>query len=168
LIDIDEKLSLVLSGALKPQDAATQLRFADFCCRYKNRYATAVGFYQAAFAADAKVADELKGAHRYGAACAAALAAAGKGEDAAKLDDAKRAALRQQALAWLQADLKVIDTLLLAGKPEARQHGQKMLQVWQKDPDLASLRGEAIGKLPDEERTGWTKLWGDVADRIKE
>jgi len=39
------------------------------------------------------------------AARAAALAAARKGEDAAKLDTKEQARLRQQALDWLRADL---------------------------------------------------------------
>ena len=40
-----------------------------------------------AFAADPNLADDPGSRHRYNAACSAALAAAGQGEDAAKLDD---------------------------------------------------------------------------------
>src|SRR6516164_4586354 len=67
----------------------------------KKLHHTATGLYAAAFAADPKLADDLKAGHRYRAACAAALAAAGQGEDAAKLDDKEKVRLRKQALDWL-------------------------------------------------------------------
>jgi hypothetical protein len=52
-----------------------------------------------------KLAADLKWQRRYNAACAAALAAAGKGEDAAKLDEKECDRWRKQALDWLKAEL---------------------------------------------------------------
>jgi hypothetical protein len=36
------------------------------------------------------------------------------------------------------------------------------LAHWQTDPDLASLRGNAIDALPEPEQAAWKKLWSDV------
>ena len=36
------------------------------------------------------------------------------------------------------------------------------MQHWQKDADLASVRADALAKLPEAERDGWRKLWADV------
>jgi hypothetical protein len=39
-----------------------------------------------------------------------------------------------------------------------------VLQHWQQDPDLASVRGDkALAAMPAEERDAWRKLWADVA-----
>jgi len=54
-------------------------------------------FHADAFAADPKLADDLRFQHRYNAARWAVLAAAGKGADTKDLDDKARARLRQQA-----------------------------------------------------------------------
>ena len=67
-------------------------------CKLKKLYHTAAGLYAAAFAADPKLADNLRAWHRYNAGCHAALAAAGQGQDAARLDDKERTRLRQQAV----------------------------------------------------------------------
>ena len=50
-----------------------------------------------------KLADNLAAVHRYNAACAAALAACGQGNDADNLDGKECARLRGQALDWLRA-----------------------------------------------------------------
>jgi hypothetical protein len=110
------------------------------------------------------VGDDLRAAHRYNAACAAALAAAGQGRDAPKPDDMERARLRRQALGWLQADLALGGKEAEKGTPQARAEVQKMLRHWQKDPDLAGVRqADALAKLPQAERAEWQKLWGEVA-----
>ncbi len=52
-----------------------------------------------------------------------------------------------------------------AGKagPEIAQR----LQHWLQDEDFAGVRGDtALAKLPDEERSGWRKLWADVAEML--
>src|SRR5262249_59110865 len=74
-------------------------------CTGKRLHRAAVRFYEEAFAAQPKLADDLDAAHRYNAACAAALAGCGAGQDADQLDDKERAGLRRQALDWPRADL---------------------------------------------------------------
>src|SRR5262249_34140830 len=100
---------------------------------------------------------------RYHAACHAALAAAGQGTDADKLDDKERSRLRTQALDWLRADLDLWARRIDDGKAEDRKAAATMLGHWQEDAGLRSVRdAEALEKLPAEEQEAWRKLWADV------
>ena len=124
--------------------------------------------YAEAFTADAKLAADRTAGHRYNAACHAALAGCGQGEDAAKLDATERARLRQQALAWLRADLALWTKDVDGGKPADRGAAQRTLRHWQRDTDLASVRDkEALAKLPGAERGEWQKLWAEVAALLR-
>ena len=80
------KLPALLKGDFKPTTNDERLALAGLCT-IKNCITSSAGLYADAFAADPKLADDLQAGHRYNAACFAALAAAGQGEDAAKLDD---------------------------------------------------------------------------------
>src|SRR5262249_50447303 len=115
-----------------------------------------------AFTADPKLADDLQAAHRYSGACTAALAAAGKGQDAGSLDDNERSRLRQQALDWLRADLAAFTRD--AAIPAARPTIQQRLAHWQQDTNLTALRdAKALAALPAKERAAWQQFWADVA-----
>jgi tetratricopeptide (TPR) repeat protein/serine/threonine protein kinase len=157
LLDLDVRLTAIDKGAAQPQDTAEQLALADLCQRYNKRYAAAARFYADAFAAGATQSSQ----RAYNASCAATLAAAGKGEDAAKLDAKEKTRLRQQALAWLKNALKILDKLV--EDPERRNEVRQKLQHWQKDPDFDSVRGkEALAQLPAAERAAWQQLWAEV------
>src|SRR5262249_61625432 len=80
---------------------------------------------------DPKLADARQAHLRYNAACCAALAAAGQGEDAAQLDDQERMRLRQQALDWLRADLALYTRQLESDKPADHAAAQQALRHWQ-------------------------------------
>jgi serine/threonine-protein kinase len=163
LLALEQKLPAMLQGA-PPKDAAEQLTVADLCQQpYKRLYAAAARFYADAFAADPKLADNLRASVRYNAACAAALAGCGQGKDDPPPDDQARARLRQQALDWLHADLARWAKQRENAQPETRAAVEKTLRHWQTDPDLAGVRDpEAVAKLPDAERQAWQKLWADV------
>ncbi|MBI1918710.1 MAG: tetratricopeptide repeat protein [Planctomycetes bacterium] len=164
LLDLDKQLPAFLAGKAKPGSPQEQVERAQFCVDYKERYRAAVGFFADAFTAEPKLADDLQAQHRYNAACAAALAAAGKGADAGKFDDKERARLRQQALDWLRADLTAYTRLTENGNPNSRRAIQQRLVHWQQDTDLISLREEkALAALPEKERAAWQQLWADVA-----
>jgi serine/threonine-protein kinase len=129
----------------------------------KKLFAAATRFYGEAFAAEPKLADDLRGAHRYNAACAAALAGCGQGNDAKTLGDKERARLRRQALAWLRDDLKAWRKLLKTGPDKTRQVVAGQMQHWLNDPDFAGVRGEqALARLPQDERQAWSTLWAEV------
>jgi serine/threonine-protein kinase len=169
LLALDEKLPAVLAGAPPPSDVAERLAWAQFCQQYKHRHAAAARFYADAFTADPTLAADLQQQHRYNAACSAALAAAGQGEDAKTLPDKVQEMLRRQALDWLRADLTRYDRMAQDTKVAARQLVQQRVAHWQQDADLVSVRDKAaLDKLPDNERQQWRQLWDDVAVLLKE
>ena len=106
---------------------------------------------------------------RHDAACAASLAATGKGKDVDKLQDEDRAKFRKQALDWLRADLtlcrkqnqsrNVKEAILLSEK----------LPQWQRNPNLAGVRDpKELAGLTKEEQEPWQQLWTDLAQLVKE
>jgi hypothetical protein len=125
--------------------------------------ATAVRFFEQAFADQPGLADDLGTGCRYDAACTAARAGCGQGKDAANLKPDEYDRLRGQALTWLRADLTARQkTLAKDPDKEGPEVRQKMRQ-WQQDPDFAGVRGDAaLAKLPEAERQEWQKLWQEV------
>jgi serine/threonine-protein kinase len=167
-LKLDAKLPAVLQGDVQPADATEQLALAVLCQNYKQRNTAAARFYTGAFSTDPNLTDDLQRQHRYNAACAAALAAAGKGVDAAMLKEQKRTRLRKQALGWLQDDLDAWTRLADKGPAKAHATLARILGHWQKDSDLAGLRdAAALAKLPAEEQKAWRKLWVEVAAVLK-
>jgi serine/threonine-protein kinase len=160
-----QKLPAVLQGKARPANAAEALSLAYLCQQpQKQLHAAAVRLFAEAFAAQPKLATDMP-PHRYNAACSAALAAAGKGHDADKLDAQGRGSLRRQALAWLRADLDAWGQRLADAHPPQRQAVLQNLRHWQQDTDLEGVRdAKALAALPAEERDAWKKLWADVAD----
>jgi serine/threonine-protein kinase len=125
----------------------------------------AARFYATAFELQPRLADGFNGNYRYNAACAAALAGAGQGTDAA-MDGRARARLRGQALDWLRADLTLYARLAATRQAQACALVRQRLSHWQGDSDLAGVRGSALDKLPAAERDGWRKLWADVKELV--
>jgi tetratricopeptide (TPR) repeat protein len=100
---------------------------------------------------------------RYQAACAAVLAAAGKGKDTDKLDAKQKSGLRREALKWLRADLAAYSMRLATGKQEDRTQVAQRLGDWMANGDLAGIRNDAaLAKLPAEEQETWRKFWAEV------
>jgi serine/threonine-protein kinase len=158
LLRLDGKLPALLRGQARPADAAEQLDLAELC-RLKKQYAAAARFAAEAFAARPSLADD----HRYDAACFAALAAAGQGEDASKLADEERSRWRQQALDWLRAELAAYRKLLEDGKPGNPTLVKQRLPHWRQDSALAGIRDkDAVAKLPAEEQKACQQLWAEV------
>jgi tetratricopeptide (TPR) repeat protein/serine/threonine protein kinase len=161
--ELEAKLPAFLKGEFQPGDNPERLGLAGVC-HAKGFHHAAVGLYGAVFSADPKLANWLPAQPRYNAACSAALAAAGQGEDAAKLDDAAKAKLRGQALNWLTADLAALTRLFDSGPPQARSFIVQTLNHWQKDADLAGIRDAAgLAKLSADERKAWSQLWSNAA-----
>jgi tetratricopeptide (TPR) repeat protein len=128
----------------------------------QNKPVEAEAAFRKALEIEPDDADAAPSGVRYNAACAAALAGVGKGEDASSLDEKERARLRAQALDWLRADLTAWDKRR-QDDSKGRLEIQQTLQHWLADPDLAGLRdADALAKLPEAEREPWRKLWADV------
>jgi Flp pilus assembly protein TadD len=164
LVELEAKLPKILKGEAQPADVAERIALAEICGAYKKLPLASFRFYSDAFAAQPQLADDLQNPHRSNAACAAALARCGLGKDADQTDVKERVRLRRQALDWLRADLAANRQLLDKEPDKARALVVERMANWQQDPDFACVRGtEALAKLPEAERTEWTKLWQDVA-----
>ena len=156
-----------LDGTTTPASPAERVELAGFCA-LKRLNRAAARFYDQAFAAEPKLAEDAKVRHRYHAARAAALAGCGQGDDADKLDQAEKAQWRGRALEWLRADLKAWAGLLDAEPARSAANVSNVLRRWLVETDFAGGRGrEALAKLPEAERPAWQKLWNDVADALK-
>jgi serine/threonine protein kinase/tetratricopeptide (TPR) repeat protein len=162
MLEQDAKLPAVLKGELKPRDGRERIEYADVAM-LRKQFAAVARLYEQAFADEPALAESLELAHRYDAACYAALAGCGQGGDAGTLDDKERARLRGQALAWLRADLTAWKGRLEKEPAKARLVIARKLRHWQEDADLAHVRGaEALKKWSDGERRAWQQLWDDV------
>jgi tetratricopeptide (TPR) repeat protein len=167
LAELEPRLPALLEGRDKPAGTDEILTLA-WMCHLKRRHAAAARFYADAFVAEPKRAEDLQAAHHYNAACAAALAGCGQGEDTADLGDEERAGLREQALAWLRADLDVRTKLVEGGKSAERQTAQGKMRHWQGDANLLGVRHPwSLLRLPADERRPWQTLWADVDDLLQ-
>jgi tetratricopeptide (TPR) repeat protein len=164
LVELDARLAKVLKGEVEPANPVERAELGWLCQQpYKRHNAAAARFYAEAFAAEPKLAQDLRAQHRYNAACAAALAGCGQGKDAERLRPVDRLALRRQALTWLRAELGSWTSRVAAGEV-GRSQLARTLTYWQKDTYLAGLRdAEALKALPADERQACRKLWADVA-----
>jgi serine/threonine-protein kinase len=169
LLALDQKLPAILTGEMSPANAGEAVSFAQMCQQpYKKRYAASARLYADAFGTDPKLAADLKQQHRFNAACSAALAAAGQGEDARSLPDRVMAMFRRWALGWLRDDLAAYTKLAEKNDPKVNQSIQQTLAHWRRDPDLASVRDPlALDRLSDNERAAWQALWRDVDELAK-
>ena len=113
LIEVERKLPAILQGDVEPANAAECLQWAELC-RYKGYHTAAAYYNSSAFRAEPKLAEDFANGYRYGAACDAVLAAAGKSEDAQQLPNTVRLMLRRQALLWLRATLAQVAKLSAA------------------------------------------------------
>jgi serine/threonine-protein kinase len=150
-----------LSGEATPTNPAEAVALASLCLQpYKKRYAASARLYADAFAAEPKLAADPDQQHRYAAACSAALAAAGQGEDARLLPDKVVTMFRRWALGWLRDDLTAYAQLAVQNHPVVKQTIQQRLAHWRQDPDLASMRDRpALDHLAEDERAACQALW---------
>ncbi len=161
-IELDGRLAAVLRGDAQPADAAERDEYADLCYE-KKHYVAAARFFTQGLTADPRTADDLEHSRRYRAACAAALAGCGRGDDAGQLDDNELVRWRKQALSWLRADLKAYGELLPASNPKERKQLQEWLRSWQSEPALAGLRdATTVAHLSAAEQESCRQLWAEV------
>jgi tetratricopeptide (TPR) repeat protein len=162
---LDARLAAVLNGEA-PKDNAERLALAQRAYD-RGLVAAAARLWSEALQADPGLAADRQAQHRYNAACAAVLAGSGKGRDDPPPDDAARARLRDQARAWLEAELVVWEGLLKSGPDAARAGVVETLRHWQADADLATVRDAApLAALPASERAAWRGLWDKVASLL--
>ncbi|MGH7168901.1 MAG: tetratricopeptide repeat protein [Gemmataceae bacterium] len=166
LVELEKKLPAILQGEAAPDNAGDAVTIAWMCSLpSKKRYAASARLYADAFAAEPKLPANLQTRYRYDAACSAALAVAGLGEDARLLPDRVAAMFRNWALGWLRDDLTAYAKLAEQNNAAANKAIQQRLALWRGDAALASVRDpEALDRLPDDERAACQSLWRDVED----
>jgi hypothetical protein len=158
------RLAALLRGEDQPADNRERLAFAR-CASDEKKYAVAARLWTEALASDPTLGDDRTAQHRYQAARAALLTAAGPGEGEPPLDDAARAKLRRQALDWLKAELRTWNERFDAGPDQDRPTILATLSAWRQDTGLAGGRdAAALAKLPAEEQKEWQALWTRVPD----
>jgi Flp pilus assembly protein TadD len=162
-----DRLPGILKGDDRPGDNAERMVFARMCFGTR-RHATAARLYAEALESDAGLVRDREARHRYGAACAAALAAAGRGKDDPAPDDGQKVRLRGQALAWLKAELAAWADAVASGPTQTRFEVFHRLRAWRLDGYLASVREpETLARLPVAERKEWEVFWAEVETVIK-
>jgi tetratricopeptide (TPR) repeat protein len=176
-------LPAFLRGEYEPRDNDERLALVG-TCQFQGRYHAAARLYDAAFTADPELAGNLTTECRYRsteeepfyervesvnteprylAARCAALAGCGLGRDGAGLSRAERARWRQQARAWLRADLALWEKTLDSGSQQDLGLATRMFTHWQVEPDLAGIRDpKALDDASAEERSECFALWDEV------
>jgi tetratricopeptide (TPR) repeat protein len=167
LLALEPRLPNLVAGKLEPE-ATDRLPFA-YLCRSHKHYSLAARLFADTFAASAVPAANLQAQHRYVAACCAARAGSGQGENAGRLDDEQRSRWRRQALTWLKADLTAYSNLLEGGQGGARVLVRQRLASWQQDQALRGIRDQsAIENLPAAERQVCRTLWAEVERLLRQ
>jgi serine/threonine protein kinase len=184
---LDARLNSVLrGGAVKANAERLQLAYHAY---ERKRRTAAARLFAEALECEPTLANDRERQHAYNAACAAALAATSKTaaarpaavqlaittdsnpaasisqtERADKpLSDTERCKVRDQAHAWLVAELARWAKLLKTANERQRAFIAATLKHWLEDPDLVSVRdASALDALPSEERQQWRGLWKDV------
>jgi len=147
---------------LVPKTFAERMGFADLFYDRKQ-FAAAARIWAEALEADPKLAESRQLQYPYNAACNAALAGSGQGQDEPPPDDAERAKFRGQALRWLTAELAAWSRVLDAGSAEMKAAVAPNLAHWKVDADLAGIRDpDPLSKLPEAEQKSWRTLWAEV------
>jgi tetratricopeptide (TPR) repeat protein len=159
LAPLENRLSAILAGKDQPTDVATLSRIADWCLKYARFPATAVRLFEGAFATQPSLAENVQSQDRFRAACAAAQAGCGFGDDAPGLTDQERTELRKKSFQWLRADRDAWRKRSASDLAVA----VRTMNEWQGNDDLACVRDPAaLAKLPESERKEWQSIWVDV------
>ena len=176
-------LPAFLRGEYEPQENNERLALVG-TCQSQGRYRTAARLYAEAFTADPLLADNLTTECRYRstqeephyervesintearylAARCAALAGSGQGRDGPSLSRAERARWRQQARAWLRADLALWGKTLASGSDQDLALVKRMLTHWQVEPGLTGIRDlKSLDDVSAEEHDDCFALWDQV------
>ncbi len=161
-VAMEGRIPAIVAGVDRPANA-DELSALAYVCHCRHFYGASARYWYDAFRIQPALADDLVAANRYNAACAAASAGAGKGEDHPQLDDDARARWRRTALEWLKGDLAERAKQAATNQPAARSEVRQKLEYWMADGDLAGVRdAAALEKLPADEQKVFRALWSEV------
>jgi tetratricopeptide (TPR) repeat protein/tRNA A-37 threonylcarbamoyl transferase component Bud32 len=162
LAALDARMPALLAGTDQPATGDERAGFAKLCAA-RQLYAAAAALWNESFTTASERAAPPRAADHFAAACAAALAGCGQGNDAPTSEPAARDRLRQQALVWLRADLVDFRRMIESGSPRDRSRARKRLGLWQVSPALAGVRDESgLASLSETERRALRAFWSEV------
>jgi tetratricopeptide (TPR) repeat protein len=154
------RLPDVTAGRVRPATPAEGCDWAEFCVR-SGRPALGFRLFADAFAADPKLAEDLRAGHRYNAACCAALVVAGKDAELTGFGVEEWGILTDAAYRWLRTDLAAWTAQ--AKDPKNRASVLGATNNWRFDPDLIAVREpEWLAAMPPTDRTRWEALSAEV------
>jgi serine/threonine-protein kinase len=167
LLAMEKRMARILQGK-ESADPDELLDLAGMCRNFKKGHGTAVRLYEKAFQGKPNLTEDTAAGYRYQAACSAVLAGTGLGEDDSVLTSDQQAAMRRQALAWLQADFAWYIKQFKAGSTAAKTRVAAKLTRWQTEPELAGLReSRELARLPEKERQACVQFWAEVGRLVK-
>jgi hypothetical protein len=163
LAALEERRGEILSGSLAPADAG-QARGQAGLCATLDHHRRAAQLFERALELDPSLAESLEGV-LWHAGVNAVQAGTGQGLDAPG-DEAERARLRRRGLARLRATLPLERARVEAAESlDAITRSMENLLALLKGFALAGVRGEALARLPEEERREWESFRGE-AERL--
>jgi serine/threonine-protein kinase len=142
---------------VRPEELAAFARLA-FA---RRQHAASARLWAEAFAASPSLAADIASSNRFQAARAAALAATEGGPERPPPDGRSPARWREQALAWLEADLAASSSALDSGGAPQRAAVARRLGVGRSIRPLAAIRDEPIPAATSEsERRSTARILG--------
>jgi eukaryotic-like serine/threonine-protein kinase len=159
-------LPAFLAGTWQPTDNNQRLALTGVC-QFQGLAAHCFQLYIDAFSADPALANNLDPDLRFRAACAAAIAASGTGQDSNSLSPTQRTAMRASALKWLSDDLDAMTAQLNLGDHDSSDRFEQNLKLWRSTSELAGVRQEtALQKLSPDEIDQWNTFWSSVDEKL--
>ena len=147
---------------LNPSDGGAHYNLGNSLAA-KGRLRDALAAFREAQRVEPALSESREWQLLYHAACAAALAGSGRGQDEPPPDDPAKAKLRGEALDWLKAELATWTKLLESGPPQERPAIVRTLEQWHHHSDLAGVRDAlALAEMPADEQKQWQALWAEV------
>ena len=110
MVALDTRLAAILAGKDQTVYAADRIAIAGMCYD-KRLYVAATRFWTDAFQAEPRLAADMTAQNRYRAACAAALAGAGKGKDEPPATEAERVPSPGASSRLAQGRLRLMEKL---------------------------------------------------------
>jgi serine/threonine-protein kinase len=155
-------LPALISRSARPQDNDERLALLGVC-QFKGFHSTAAQLYLDAFAAAPELAQDRRAPHLYNAARFAALAGSGRGQEAKPLSDMERTRWRDQARAWLRAELAARIKDCEGGDAHTCASLRQRLIQWRVNKDFDGICNRvAIDALPSAEKEECLSLWRAV------
>ncbi|OWK35174.1 serine/threonine-protein kinase [Fimbriiglobus ruber] len=160
-------LPAFLEGKYQPRDNDERLGLLGVC-QFTNRPLSLSRLYAAAFAIAPQLAEDLGTRPLAQAACAAALAGCGYGNDAVGTNELERVRWRAQARQWLREDLEANQKLLDREPAKTGTLVKKALNSLKDDIDLSCIRDpSALSRLPVDEQKECIRLWAEINDLLR-